>query len=357
VTAANAIVQRLSQFPDETPSAYFDLALKSRGVLDIAFTHAHVPAGTFSFTKNYEAASPHSVLHLNTADIDYYQNGIPGATRSVDATVQWLLRIRSEFGFRATRVVGASMAGYAAILYGDRIGADFVCAVSPVLDWSHVFLGNVADIIDLHAEIARISRRATLMFGAFDVVDYKDMTRCLNAGLRVADLAIVGNIHGSANSLNLGRLLASGAEVTKEELMLNPYDIRVDASMIRALGGLELFRLTEGSTHATEVLEQAAVIDPLNPDFRFRRAMLLGMLGRAQEAADAMRDAIVIGRYQIDRFGADILGMMGEYEKRVVKEYAWNLSYSEMRPLLELVREAERTVHLSRARDLVPAAG
>lgn len=61
-----------------------------------------------------------------------------------------------------------------------------------------------------------------------------------------------------------------------------------------------------------------------------------------------MRDAIVISRYQIDRFGADILAMMGDYEKRVVKEYTWNLSYSEMRPLLELVREAERKVHQQR---------
>lgn len=349
----NDIAQALSQFPNAAPSPYFDLALKARTILDIAFTHARVPAGSFSFTKNYEIASPHSVLHLNTSDIDYYQHGIPGATRSVLETVHWLMRIKSEFGFEMIRTVGASMAGYAAILYGDRVGADFVCSVSPVLDWSHVFLGEVANIIDLHDEIGRISNRATLMFGAFDVVDYKDITRCLDAGLRVGDLAIVGNVHGSATSLNLGAFLSGGVDVTKEALMLNPYDIRLDEAMIRQLGSLELFCLTDGSARAVELLEQAAAIDPFNPDFRFRRAVLLCLLGHPEEAAGDMRDAIVLSRYHIGKVGADILALQSDYEKRVVKEYAWRLSYSEMKPLLELVRAADRTVHLSRVRERV----
>src|SRR4051794_37574178 len=96
----NATIQRLSQFPDAAPSPYFDFSLNSPDILDIAFTYAQVPAGIFSFQGDYRG-SPHSVLHLNTADNDYYQRGIPGATRSIEATAAWLRAIIQQFRFRA----------------------------------------------------------------------------------------------------------------------------------------------------------------------------------------------------------------------------------------------------------------
>ena len=111
-------IRKLSPMPGDTPSEYFKFNLRSPKTLDIAFTHALEPAGSFDFGFLYDGSSK-SVLYLNTTDMDYYQNGIPGVTRSIEETVSWIQAIKATFGFEVVRTIGQSMGGYAALVFGD----------------------------------------------------------------------------------------------------------------------------------------------------------------------------------------------------------------------------------------------
>jgi len=343
----NATIQRLSQFPDADPSPYFDFSLKSPDILDIAFTYAQVPAGTFSYKGDYRS-SPHSALHLNTADNDYYQRGIPGATRSIAGTAAWLRTIRQEFGFKAVRVIGASMAGYAAILFGDLIEADLICAISPVLDRGHVFLGETVYFEDVDGAIARIRDRAAIMFGAFDVVEYRFIVRCLDCGLSLDDLCVVGNLHSCNLSFDLRKFLEGDAHLPVRSLMINPYTIPLNDAMIREVGQIDLFSVDTDDPQRLDILARAAAVDRLNPAFPFRRAVLLCLRGREHEAMEEMRDACALAAYHRRKAGFDLFGPYGDYDKRLLSEYGMSLGFAKLKPLVEMAREAARSMHLSR---------
>jgi hypothetical protein len=345
----SVMIQRLSGFSEYAPSAYFDLDLKSRDVLDIAFTHAQMPAGTFSFHGVY-GYSPHSVLHLNTTDSDYYQNGIPGATRSIAETVSWLQAIRSSFGFATVRTIGASMAGYASILFGDLVNADLICAISPVIDPMYTFLGKAARFVDVGEALLRIKGRSTIMFGAFDVLEYKLLASCLDLGMDLGDLAVVGNGHGPIGSLNLLKFTTSAGHVPAGELMVNPHTIPLDHAMVREVGGLPLYSPDRDDNQVVEVLARAAAIDTINPDFRYRLGVHLGLLGRGDEAVEAFRDAIALNEYHIKKIGSDVFGVQADYEKRIVRDYGVYLDFARLKSLVALIKDAAGSAHLSRLR-------
>jgi len=343
----NRTIQLLSAFPDAEPSPYFDFVLKSPRILDIAFTFAQMPAGTFTFKASYDG-SPHSVLHLNTADNDYYQRGIPGVTRSIEETAAWLRTIRRTFGFQAVRVIGASMAGYAAVLFGDLIDAELICALSPVTDRSHTFLGKTARFESLDEAVVRIRDRAVMTFGAFDVVEYKFIASCLDWGLRLDELAVVGNMHGCILSFDLPKFLTGDETLSARELLVNPYAIPLDDALIREVARLNPFTVDASDTHTLEVLERAAAVDRFNPAYPFRRAVLLSLRGETEEAMQAMRDTFALTAYHRRKAGFDVFQAFANYEKRVLQEYGVSLDFARLKPLVEMTKEAARTAHLSR---------
>jgi hypothetical protein len=104
--ASHSYVQSLWPLADSQPSKYFRFVLGELETFDIVFTHALVPAGSFSLDAAH-ANSKKSILYLNTRDFDYYQHGIPGVTASIEETVAWIQIIRARFGLKGVRTIGA----------------------------------------------------------------------------------------------------------------------------------------------------------------------------------------------------------------------------------------------------------
>jgi hypothetical protein len=77
------------------------------------------------------AALPVSRLYLRDLDKAWFLRGLRGLTRNVDETVAFLRNEATVAGARRTVLIGYSLGGFAALLYGALLGADEVHALSP----------------------------------------------------------------------------------------------------------------------------------------------------------------------------------------------------------------------------------
>ncbi len=269
-------LQHLSPWADAAPSPYLRLQPGTIATLDVAFTYTHTPPGQFTF-QGPATGSPHFVLHLNVRENDYYQNGIPGVTRSIEETAAWLDAVRRALGITTLRMIGASMGAYAALLFGDLLDADRVYAFSPVLRPGHLALGLASTFEDISPRLRAVRRRTTMMFGAFELGEYQFILPCLKAGMEMADLTLLANFHPGLLSIRFDRLFGGMTEPPTEELVLgwhhsalDQHDVGLPAALMPAIGQRD---------HAT----LCAVLGPLtrrdedNPGLLYR-------LGRASGA-------------------------------------------------------------------------
>ncbi len=184
--------QRFSNFPDATPSDYIklDVGVHEFDTLDILFSHCNVPRGHFAFS-HVSAGATHSRLSVNVATNDWYQQGIPGVSTSIDETVEFFRRVIDWMGCSYVRTIGCSMGGYAALLFGDLLGVDQVIACDAEVrlgdklmrSWmwnpSRVYDERHCDVTDA---IRRLGSRATISVSAYDPMEAGTAITLLEVG-------------------------------------------------------------------------------------------------------------------------------------------------------------------------------
>lgn len=125
--------------------------LPGADTLVIAFTGMREPgANAFAFEGDL-ASAPASKLFLRDPTNCWYLGGLEGVGAGVEGLRDALRRRIDESGARRVRCVGASMGGFAALLYGALLRVDGVCAIAP-----HVFLDPARrdDVRDVRWRVA-----------------------------------------------------------------------------------------------------------------------------------------------------------------------------------------------------------
>jgi len=326
-------LQNLSQYPGEAPSEYFDITLREGSTLDLVFEYAQVPRGSFLWAPTFEHYSRNSVLHLNTANNDYYQNGIPQVADSIEAAADWIRNVRSALKKPTLRAIGSSMGAYAALLFGNLAKADFIFAFSPNIRGTVRFLGKEIPYRAIGDVLPRIADRSLITFGAFELVDYEPISHCLQAGLRLNDISLLGNVHGNSSSIRLDQIIIADGAVMAQDVLINPYNTPLDTKLINNLATAYRLIGTKQHADALNILQAAAKVDTLNPEFQYRLAVHMYLAGRPDEALAAAHEAIRLMQYHNTVAGSDILGASTDFRRKVIHDYSSLLGFTELKAI------------------------
>ena len=116
---------------DPNLSAIIDISYQDKPLL-IAFGGISGPIGMppfefFNLARNLDV----NKIYLRDLSQTWYHSGLPGISKNIDETASFLKGKIDESGADKVVVVGNSMGGYAAIIFGILIKADIVHAFSP----------------------------------------------------------------------------------------------------------------------------------------------------------------------------------------------------------------------------------
>lgn len=92
--------------------------------------------------RNILATLNVNVIYLRDLKHNWYLNGVPGVGNTVEEITNFLLDQKALYSFRKIITIGASAGGFAALLYGSRIGADVIMAFSP-----QTFMGKMQRLL------------------------------------------------------------------------------------------------------------------------------------------------------------------------------------------------------------------
>lgn len=161
----------------------------------IAFSGTGKTDGNFDFKVLARQMDCH-VLLLNNGANAWYQSGVPGLGGSIESTAERLAACAVDLGAKDVATVGASMGGYAAVMFGCRVGARaiaFGCDTLLIDPWAfaarRMVAGTHLHAPDLRVELAERPVRARFYAGELDAKD-------LVAARRVRDLAEVITLRG-----------------------------------------------------------------------------------------------------------------------------------------------------------------
>jgi len=113
-------------------------------IISFSSRYIHKPEFVKSLTKYLNDADLY--FYYDTYDV-WYSKGIDGISRNVDETVTYLKNICNKYKY--VYCIGASMGGYAAILYGSLIKVNYVLAFIPqtiitnYVDYKYTDLKNI----------------------------------------------------------------------------------------------------------------------------------------------------------------------------------------------------------------------
>lgn len=173
---------------DKTQEAITDCVLLERcsgGSRTLLVVFAAANARSFTF-YNTTRGLPCDVLYVRDPRKNaWYQDGFLAAP-GIDGATAFLQELAASY----TRVVvsGASMGGYAAILFGSRIGASQILALGPQTQLNHSYSRSprrdvTLHVPDLSAEIAASPPgQIHMMVGVLDAVDYFNVVRLVDFG-------------------------------------------------------------------------------------------------------------------------------------------------------------------------------
>jgi hypothetical protein len=116
---------------DPSLSVVSDLSFQNRPLL-MAFGGIYGALGIppfefYGLTKNLKV----NKIYLRDLSQTWYHSGLPGISNSIDETTSFLKRTIHASEVKNVVVMGNSMGGYAAILFGILIQADIIHAFSP----------------------------------------------------------------------------------------------------------------------------------------------------------------------------------------------------------------------------------
>lgn len=130
-----------SEIKNPNLPAILDLSYRSRSLIiafgGIAGALGIPPFEFFHLTKDLYV----NKIYLRDLSQTWYHSGLPGISKNIDETADYLRQKIHEAGVDKVVVFGNSMGGYAAIVFGILINADIVHAFSP-----HTFLLDAAYI-------------------------------------------------------------------------------------------------------------------------------------------------------------------------------------------------------------------
>ena len=215
--------QQLSDSPKLPPSEFIklDIGTESHDSLDILFSHCNVPRGHFAFS-HVSAAAVHSRLSVNVSANDWYQQGIPGISTSIAETVDFLRRIVDWLGCSYVRTIGSSMGAYAALLFGDLLGADEVVACDPEIclgdERMRSWMWNPSRVYDeqyrnITQSIRRLGRRALISVSAYDPMEAATAISLLELGVAPVFSKF---FHGTIEHFQWNRLLGEPRRRAKD---------------------------------------------------------------------------------------------------------------------------------------------
>jgi len=317
----------------------FDLfRRRASGTLDVVFCRAFTPPGSFQFAA---MASPNSQLFLNVRGNDYYQRGIPGVTWGIEETASWLMEVAAACGAARIRTMGVSMGGYAALLFGQLVGAEAIYACAPRLSLGRAecrsWRWNRARVYhpvhrDLSAVLPGLAPRARLVFPAFDIMDHHDIVLAMG-GVGAGQVRLVRDFHPCEGGLDWAAILASPAPLGFADAILGCAEHGFAAE------AADLARLARAYTAVADgrfrdvlgLLDEAASRDPANTGVRYQAGMMHALLGDTARASAVLRAALpglwtgagVSGGGDPEegwrsRVAADYGGLVGPAERRLL---------------------------------------
>ncbi len=334
--SASRTAQALSPSADDAPSPYLHLQPGHTATLDIAFSYTHTPGGQFTFSGP-AGHSPNTVLHLNVRDNDYYQSGIPGVTRSIEETATWLAALRREVGATRTRMIGASMGAYAALLFGDMLDADGIYAFSPVLKPGHLALGQQTRFRDISPLLSALMPRTVMTFGAFELGEYQFLLPCLAAGMQVREVTFLANFHPGLLSIRFDALFGSPDALPAAAMVDGQHRSGLDAGDVSMLAGL--MDIVAGNSHAAA----AAMLGPItrrdetNAGLLYRLGVHQALAGWTQAAAVSLRRSRALLQGITRACGRDVLGRDADLKQRSVRDYAHLLGFAPLKAIHDLL--------------------
>jgi hypothetical protein len=302
----------------ETATPYAKIIPGASTTIDVIFTHAFVPAGTFNL--EHAGAKQNSKILLNMKDDDCYQRGVHGIADSIEGVAAWLQAKIKDLGGRYVRMIGLSAGGTAAIIFGHLLEADAVIAVAPEIqlgipgyrsyDWNpekqyHKRFRDTAPLLRF------LGQRLSLVFPAWDMSDYRHIHSAMQDG--AARLLLVPDMHSGASQLDWRRILAAQNAVDIAEMTLNGlYDWQFDLEDVwRGVAGFEA--IGRADHFVDRMFTSLLQFDPENPGICYRAAMQKALLGEYGQAADLWRRSAP----WIASTGFGLAGRFGEYEPLV----------------------------------------
>ena len=271
-----------------TGTPYAKIVAGASSTVDVIWTHANVPAGTFSLER--AGARINTKILLNMKGNDCYQRGVPGIADSIKGVTAWLGHTIAGLGATHVRSIGISAGATAAILFGHALKADTVIAVSPEIqlgipgyrshDWN---AAKVYPVRDVTALARGLEKKLSVIFPAWDISDF----RHIHAVMRScdADISFVPDMHNGSKELNWRRIMAAPAAIDLRKMAVNgTYDWRFDLDDVwQGVAGFEAIGRSE--VFADRMLSALLQKDPENPGLCYHGALaraVLGDLGAAQ---------------------------------------------------------------------------
>jgi len=126
---------------DRSVSVLYDFEADSE-VLLITFSGVGIGIGVpfFEFLK---ALTPFNIRKIVVRDVhkSWYHAGLEGVSNDIDGSIPALKELIEKSGAKSVIVLGNSMGGYAALLYGALLGVDEVLAFAPTTfadNWNRI---------------------------------------------------------------------------------------------------------------------------------------------------------------------------------------------------------------------------
>ncbi len=272
----------------ETGTKFAKIIPGTSATVDVVFTHANVPAGTFNLERT--GARLNSKILLNMKANDCYQRGVPGVADSLKGVAVWLRERIAELGACYVRSIGISAGASAAIYFGHAIDADTVIAIAPELqlgqpgyrsyDWNPVKIYHVRDLTNI---AAALGARLNVAFPAWDVSDYRHIHAVMRHG--GARMCFLPDMHNGAKEINWRRLAAAPGAVDLAEMTLRgTYEFRFGLEELwQGVAGFEA--IGRADRFAAGMFAGLLEIDPENPGLCYQAALQCLLTGRREEAA------------------------------------------------------------------------
>ncbi len=137
---------------DHETSVAIDISYQDRPLLiafgGIAGAMGIPPFEFFNLTRDLDI----NKIYIRDLSQTWYHSGLPGISKNIDETASFLKRTINESSIEKVIVIGNSMGGYAAILFGMLIQADVIHAFAPHTNISdEKFIRYKKQIRNVHA--------------------------------------------------------------------------------------------------------------------------------------------------------------------------------------------------------------